>query len=57
MDENRAIEFLKALAYCSISGLSCTECPMWKGYDDGKLGGSCRGWTDEDIIEAVGVLE
>lgn len=56
MDKKRAIDILIALACCSARGLSCEECPMWKPYTDGRLGGECKSWTDNDVIEAVRTL-
>ena len=51
MDRDLAIDILKAVACCSISELHCYECSLW---DDEKH--SCRPWTDEEVTEAVRVL-
>lgn len=56
MEKDYAVEILKALACCSVRRLSCSECPMWEEFDDGKLGGKCYGWTDEDVFKAVRTL-
>ena len=56
MDEERAINILKALACCSVPKLHCDECPMWKPYEDGRLGGECYPWDDYDVVEAVRFL-
>lgn len=51
MDRDLAIDILKALACCSNEELTCGECPLW---DNSKS--KCRPWTDEEVAEAVRVL-
>ena len=51
MDKEQAIDILKALACCSLPELHCYECPRW----DCKKH-KCSSWTDEEIIEAIRVL-
>jgi hypothetical protein len=52
MDREFAIEILIALACCSVTELHCIdECPL---YDREKY--KCRPWTDDEVREAVRVL-
>ena len=60
MNEKLAIELLMAQACCSITGLTCDECPLYREpeYEEefaDRL--SCRPWTDEEIVEAVRFLK
>ena len=56
MDRNFAIEILKAMACCSITGLRCDECPFYVEDPELERGAECRSWTDAEVIEAVRVL-
>lgn len=52
MDRELAIEILIALACCSVTKLHCIgDCPL---YDIDK--NICRPWTDDEVREAVRVL-
>lgn len=52
MDREFAVEILIALACCSVTELHCLEdCPL---YDREKC--NCRPWTDDEVREAVYVL-
>lgn len=52
MGRDFAIEILKAHACCSVTELHCDcDCPLWD-----KEKGCCRAWTDEEVREAVHLL-
>lgn len=51
MDKKLAVDLLMAVACCSVSGLSCYECPLYNEQD-----GRCRPWRDEEVVEAVRML-
>lgn len=51
MDRDFAIAILKAVACCSIHGLSCYECPLFD-----KETHKCRPWQDSEVVEAVRTL-
>lgn len=52
MGRDFAIEILKALACCTVTELHCDcDCPLWD-----KKKGCCRAWTDEEVREAVHLL-
>lgn len=44
-----AVNLLKAVACCGTIGLSCLDCPRFDGNE-------CKGYTDEEVIEAVRFL-
>lgn len=48
MTKEQAINYLIALAYCSIPALTCDECPLFDT--------ECK-WNDAAIVEAVRVLK
>lgn len=56
MNKDKAIKDLIALACCTVGDLSCLECPRYEEYEDEEFGGKCLGWTDNDMIKAVKVL-
>ena len=60
MNKDKAIETLIALACCTVSGLSCLECPMYEEYEDEEFGGKCGkhiSWDDDDdVARAIEVL-
>ena len=42
------MDMLIALACCSLSKLSCEQCPFQKIDSD-----TCNSWTDDEVVEAV----
>lgn len=55
MKERAATKALIALACCSVSELQCNQCPYYnpREADDSEC---CRPWTNEEVTEAVNVL-
>ena len=51
MDRAFAVEILKAVACCSVTELYCTDCPLYEREEK-----KCRPWQDEEVVEAVRVL-
>ena len=50
MNKEEALKLLLAHAYCCITGLKCSDCPMCIGV------GRCKGWENDDIYKAVSIL-
>lgn len=50
MTRDEAIEILMAVACCSITELSCYDCPMWNS----KV--QCNGWKNDEVVRAIDVL-
>lgn len=48
MTKEQAINYLIALAYCTLKDLPCDECPLFDT--------ECK-WNDAVIVEAVRVLK
>ena len=55
MREKAAARALIALACCSVSGLQCDQCPYYDPHEADNLE-CCRPWTNEEVTEAVSVL-
>lgn len=53
MNRERALDILIANVYCIEKRLSCSECPL---YEDGRGGSKCKSFNDDDLLEAVKVL-
>ena len=51
MTRNEAIDFLKAVACCTVTELRCSDCPL---YDEQTY--RCRPWHDSEVVEAVRTL-
>ena len=51
MNKENAKNILMAVACCSLSELSCGDCPLYE--EDGR----CRPWTNEEVVEAVRFLK
>ena len=50
MTYDEALDVVLAVVTCCTSGLECEKhCPRYKT-------GRCMNWTDEEVIEAVGVI-
>ena len=50
MDKKKAQDILMAIACCSISGLTCGDCPLYNEQ-------GCRPWTNQEAVEAVRTLK
>lgn len=59
MNKQEAVEVLMALACCSLTGLTCEDCPRAVSTEDEDVifgEDTCRSWSDDEVVEAVHVL-
>lgn len=53
LDKEMALKLLKANVYCFDPRLNCDECPL---FIEGETMENCKGFNDDDLLEAVKVL-